>query len=130
MTKASSANLEMAIILPLAVVANQLMKIEADLRLLNMKALDFVSEDGGERHTGPIEARLEKINEALDSIRGLVSDIEADIHPGSSDVTRTSTKEYAARIGTHLAIEDDSLSSSDVVHSKYSNRKSHSDRDD
>jgi hypothetical protein len=130
MTKASSANLEMAIILPLGVVANQLMKIEADLRLLNMKALDFVNEDGGGRHTGLIEARLENINEALDSIRRLVSGMETDIHPWSADATRTSAKEYATRIGTHLAIEDDSTSPADVVRSKYSSRKSHSDRDD
>jgi hypothetical protein len=75
MTKASSANLEMAIILPLGVVANQLMKIEADLRLLNMKALDFVKEHESGSHTALIEARLENIHEALDSIRGLVSDI-------------------------------------------------------
>ena len=118
------------IILPLGVVANQLMKIEADLRLLNMKALDFVSEDGGGRHTGPIEARLEKINEALDSIRGLVSDTQADLHPWSADVTRTSAKEYSSRVGTHLALEDEALSSPDIIHSKYSDRKSRPDRDD
>lgn len=130
MTKASSTNLEMTIILPLGVVANQLMKIEADLRLLNMKALDFVNEDGGGRHTGPIDARLENINDALDSIRRLVSDMEADIHPWSADENRPSVKEYAARVGTHLAIEDGSPSPSDVVRSKYSSRQSHSDRDD
>lgn len=102
MTKASPANLEMAIILPLGVVANQLMKIEADLRHLNMKALDFVTGDGGGRHAGLIEARLEHINEALDSIRRLVSDMEADIQPWSADVTPA----------------------------KYSNRKPTPDRDD
>src|SRR5580693_6585151 len=106
MSNASSANLEMTIVLPLGVVANQLMKIEADLRLLNMKALDFVNEDGGGRHTGLIEARLENINDALDSIRRLVSDMEADIHPWSADMMRASAKEYTARVGTHLAIED------------------------
>jgi|HubBroStandDraft_5_1064220.scaffolds.fasta_scaffold727134_1 hypothetical protein len=94
MSNASSANLEMTIVLPLGVVANQLMKIEADLRLLNMKALDFVNEDGGGRHTAPIEARLENINEALDSIRRLVSDMESDIHPWSADMARASAKEY------------------------------------
>jgi hypothetical protein len=130
MTKAPSANIEMAIILPLGVVANQLMKIEGDLRLLNMKALDFVNEDGGGRNTGLIEARLENINEALDSIRRLVSDIDADIHPWSADKARSALKEHTARIGAHLAIEDDSPSLSDVIHSKHSNRKSHSDRDD
>jgi len=91
-TKTASTNLEMAIILPLGVVVNQLMKIEADLRLVNMKALDFVNEDGAGRHTGLIEARLENINEALDSIRRLVSDIDADIHPWSADMLRASAK--------------------------------------
>ena len=65
--------------LPLGAVANQLMRIEADLRFLNMKALAYAQE--GE-NAGPgrrIAARLEKINEALDRIRGLVSDIEADV---------------------------------------------------
>jgi hypothetical protein len=89
MTRESSTTLEMTMILPLGVVANQLMKIEADLRLLNMKALDFVEEHGNGRHTSLIQARLENIHEALDSIRGLVSDIETDIHPWSADMTRT-----------------------------------------
>jgi len=129
MTKASSTNLEMTIILPLGVVANQLMKIEAELRLLNMKALDFVNEDGGGRHTGLIESRLENINEALDSIRRLVSDMEADIHPWSGDAARSSDKEYSSHIGSHLANEDDS-SPSDLVHSKRSTRQSSPDRDD
>lgn len=130
MSNASSANLEMAIILPLGVAANQLMKIEADLRLLNIKALDFVREHASGRHTGLIEAKLENIHEALDSIRGLVSDIEADIHPWSVDVAHASATEYISSIGAHLAVEDDSPSSPDVVRSKYTNRKSHPDRDD
>jgi len=88
MTEASSANLEMAIILPLGVIANQLMKIEAQLRLLNMKALKFAAERDSGRLTGLIEDRLEHINAALDSIRGLVSDIEADIQPRKPDPDR------------------------------------------
>jgi hypothetical protein len=90
MTGTSAANLEMAIVLPLGVVANQLMRIEADLRLLNMKALDFAKERESGRHAGLIEARLENINEALDSIRSLLSDIAADIRPKPPDMTRTS----------------------------------------
>jgi hypothetical protein len=93
MTEAFSVNLEMTIVLPLSVVANQLMRTEADLRFLNMKALDFAKERENERLTGRIEARLENINEALDSIRGLVADKESDIHPRSRDVTRTSIKD-------------------------------------
>jgi tetrahydromethanopterin S-methyltransferase subunit B len=83
MTEISATNLEMAIVLPLGVVAHQLIKIEADLRLLNMKALELAKERENGRHTRLIEATLENINEALDAIKGLVSDIETDIQPKS-----------------------------------------------
>ena len=85
MTEASSANLEMAIILPLGVVAHQLMKIEADLRHLNTKALDLAKDRENQHRAGLIEARLENINGALDSIRDLVSKIEEHIHSRLSD---------------------------------------------
>jgi hypothetical protein len=128
MTEATSANLEMAIVLPLGVVANQLRRIEADLRLLNMKVVDFAEERANGRRTRLIEA-LEDINEALDAIRGLVSDIEADIQPSSKDVTGTSTRQHTSQIGTHLPV-DDTSSFPDVVHSAFSNRKPHPDEDD
>jgi hypothetical protein len=80
MTDASSDNLEMAIALPLGVVANQLMRIESDLRLLNVKALSAARRHENAGFTKVIEARIDNINQALDSIRGLVSDIELDIH--------------------------------------------------
>jgi len=83
MTEISATNLEMAIVLPLGVVAHQLIKIEADLRLLNMKALELAKERENGRHTRLIEATLENINEALDAIKNLVSDIETDIQPRS-----------------------------------------------
>ena len=67
--------MEVAFVLPLGVVANQLMRIEAQLRLLNMKTLDLATERDQGRLIGLIDARLEQINEALDSISGLVSDI-------------------------------------------------------
>src|ERR1700676_1518383 len=82
MTEKSDSALELAIGLPLDVVANKLMRIEADLRLLNMKALVFANDHDG-RLTGLIEARVEAIFVALDTIRSLVSDIEADIQPHS-----------------------------------------------
>jgi hypothetical protein len=84
MKDASPVNMEMALVLPLGVAAHQLMKIEADLRQLNMKALDFARERENTPHTGLIEGRLEKINETIDSIRVLVSDIAADLHPQHS----------------------------------------------
>ena len=84
MKEGSSGNLEMSIVLPLGVVGHQLMRIEADLRLLKLKASDFAREREIAPHTRLIEARLEQINEALDSIRILVSDIAADLHPEHS----------------------------------------------
>ena len=70
--------------LPLAAVANQLMRIEADLRFLNMKALAYVKEREGGASARQIAVRLDNINEALERIRGLVSDIEADVQPRST----------------------------------------------
>jgi len=81
MTDTSAANLELAIVLPLGVIANQLMRIEADLRFLNMKALAVIDERDGGALDGQIAARLDKINEALDLIRGLMADLQADLQP-------------------------------------------------
>jgi hypothetical protein len=73
MTEASRASQELEIVLPLGVIANQLMKIEADLRFLNMKALMHTAERENRDLSAQVTAHLEKINEALDLIRGLVS---------------------------------------------------------
>ncbi|MGB8694734.1 MAG: hypothetical protein WCD08_14605 [Steroidobacteraceae bacterium] len=79
MTKAFSSDWELTIDLPLGVVASQLMRIEEQLRLLNMKAADLVKERDSGRRNGAISVRLEHINKALDSIRALMADIETDI---------------------------------------------------
>jgi hypothetical protein len=92
MSEAPSANLELAIVLPLGVVVNQLMRIEAHLRLLNMKTLDFAEECSQAPFAGPIAANLEQIHDALDSIRRLVADIEADVRPRSADAARSARK--------------------------------------
>jgi hypothetical protein len=128
MTQASSANLEMAIILPLGVVANQLLRIEADLRLLNMKALDFAKERENEHLAGRIATRLENINETLESIRDLVSDIEGCIQPGSTNATDTLSMKHISQVDSQSPMDDARLSS-DVVYS-HANRKRHPDRDD
>jgi hypothetical protein len=87
MKQAASANLEMTVVLPLGVIANQLIRIEADLRLLNMKALVLAPEPDREHPAERVEATLEIINEALDSIRSLVSGIEDHVHSGSTAVS-------------------------------------------
>jgi hypothetical protein len=84
MSETSGANLELAIGLPLGVIANQLMKIEADLRFLNMKALAFAKQRDKGSLDSQVAARLEKINEALDLIRGLMADLQTDIQPASA----------------------------------------------
>jgi hypothetical protein len=78
--EASRANVELGIVLPLGVIANQLMKIEADLRFLNIKALGHTVGDGHGALAGQIAGRLEQISETLDLIRDLVADLQADIH--------------------------------------------------
>jgi hypothetical protein len=81
-TEKSASNPELAMGLPLDVVANRLRRIEADLRLLTMKT--EVANDGANAHlSAMIEARIETIYEALDSIRTLVSDIGSNRKPRS-----------------------------------------------
>ena len=75
MSRASSSELELAILLPLGALAQQLMRIEAQLRLVNMKALDLSGEGDYKRSAALINAKLEHISEALEAIRGLVADL-------------------------------------------------------
>jgi hypothetical protein len=75
MSRASASELELAIVLPLGVLAQQLMRVEAQLRLVNMKALDLSSNSEYKGSAAQINARLENINEALESIRSLVADL-------------------------------------------------------
>jgi hypothetical protein len=97
MTETSCANLELAIVLPLGVVANQLMRIEADLRFLNMKALDYAKERERGGKAAQILAQLEKINESLDVIRELMADIETDIQPKAPGPAGNSSKDAISR---------------------------------
>jgi hypothetical protein len=83
MSDPSPVNVELSIALPLGVVANQLMKVEADLRLLNAKTSAYASQ-GLSGAAGQVAARLEKINEALEVIRGLVAEIENDIQTAAT----------------------------------------------
>jgi hypothetical protein len=81
MTEAFSGNLEVAIVLPLSVVSNQLLRIESDLRLLHMKAFHVARERDNGHSTQSINARLDAINASLDAIKELVAEFGADIHP-------------------------------------------------
>ena len=85
MTTASHANIELAIVLPLGVLANQLLKVEADLRSLSMRAPAVAGAGGA---SGQIAGQVEKISETLDSIRLLLADFEAEIQPLASGAKR------------------------------------------
>ena len=78
----SSASFELAVVLPLGVAANQLMKVESELRFLNAKLSRYGQEQGSAR--GEAAARLEKMSEAVDAIRQLIAEIQADIQPQAS----------------------------------------------
>jgi hypothetical protein len=105
MTEPSPANLELAIALPLGVVANQLTRIEADLRFLSMKASAYVNEHESGELAAKVSGGLEKINEALDLIRGLVADMEAIIQPTSTSLAGKATRDRAS--GKTSADRDD-----------------------
>ncbi len=81
MTETSRAQLDMTIVLPLGVVASQLLRIEAQLRVLNMKALNLESERDNSSLAGPVGVRLEQISDALDALRTLVAEMQADMQP-------------------------------------------------
>jgi hypothetical protein len=83
MTDPSPANLELAIALPLGVVANQLIRIEADLRFLSMKAAACADERDSGQLAAKVAGGLEKINEVLDVIRDLVADMQSNIQTAS-----------------------------------------------
>src|ERR1700733_4947178 len=95
MTEPSPANLELAIALPLGVVVNQLTRIEADMRFLSMKASAYVNERENGELAAKVSGGLEKIIEALDLIRGLVADMEANIQAAS--LTDKSSRDRASR---------------------------------
>ena len=90
MSDPSPANFELSIVLPLGVAANQLMKVESELRFLNAKLSRYQQNSGGAR--GEAASSLERMSEALDAIRQLIADIQAEIQPrvaGAAARTRT-----------------------------------------
>jgi hypothetical protein len=92
------ASLELAITLPLGVVVQQLMRMEADLRFLSMKVSAYAKERENGELAVKVAGGLDRINEALDLIRGLVADMEANIQPRPADRSsrdRTSRKASA-----------------------------------
>jgi hypothetical protein len=79
LTSDSSTSFELAVLLPLGVLANQLGKVESDLRFLNAKISRYGQERGSAR--AEAAAKLEAMSEAIDAIRRLIADIQADMQP-------------------------------------------------
>ena len=129
MTPESAAEWEVAIVLPLGAVANQLRRIETQLRLLNMKALGFARERDNRAVQLQVERRLDQISEALGSVAALVSDIEADVSPSRAKVTRLALDEETSS-NAERESADASRSSHDSGRSPHFARKRHPDRDD
>ena len=82
---------ETTMVMPLGVIANQLVKIEGDLRFLCMKAVEH-SGDDDTRSTKAIDARLELIYGALESISALLGRLQGEIHPKANNVKSVSHK--------------------------------------
>jgi len=108
MNRNPSANWEVAIALPLGVVDNHLRKVEEQLRLVNMKALEFSTEYENKALRRLIDSRLEHINDALSIIAALVSDIDSDIQPRAANAIRSSHEDERMLGDTHTP--DDHLS--------------------
>ena len=81
MSKKSSAQIEMIIALPLDVIADKLLRIEQELRSLNIKVLSFEQERDCGSLNGAMGARLERIHDTLDAIRTRLSRLDADSQP-------------------------------------------------
>jgi hypothetical protein len=88
MSHPSPVNVELSMVLPLGVIANQLMKVEADLRFLNARTSAYAGERLDSGAARQVSAQLEKIHELLEAIRRLVADIEIDFQPESDAARR------------------------------------------
>jgi hypothetical protein len=86
---ASQVDWEMALGLPLGVLANKLIKIEGELRFLAMKAAEQSGEDRA-KSTQSIDAKIETMHQALESIHSLLARLQSDFHPTAPAAPTTS----------------------------------------
>jgi len=90
MTKKLSADVEMAILLPLDVLADKLKRIEEELRHLNLKVLNLATDRECGDLLDSIQRRAELMDETLHSIRSLVSELAT-----RNDIPRASPDRYS-----------------------------------
>jgi hypothetical protein len=84
-----AGDVDMAIVLPLDVLANKLKRLEEELRQLNRKALTFDQERESGELKELIEPRLERIRGTIRSIRSCLLDLSTDIEPTRDDISAT-----------------------------------------
>jgi hypothetical protein len=128
MTNKSFVDVEMMVMLPLGVLAAKLQRIEADLRLLGIKTSSIATAPGNECSSQRIEAQLELIEDVLDSIKELVSNLKA-VNPVAADLRIASAEGQSRSPKTPLSA-DDEYSSHDGNPSDDANRKPYPELDD
>jgi hypothetical protein len=123
-----TADIDMAIILPLDVVANKLKRIEVELRHLNSKALTFDQERESGDLEDLIEPRLERIRDTIRSIGSSLADISTDIEPTRDAISGTPPDQPHAIAG--YSTEEDTETRFERENSAYTSRKPQPDQDD
>ena len=117
---------DMAIILPLDVIAGKLQRLEEELQHLSVKALSFDRERESGDLRNLLEPRLERIRDTMSSIRSCLSGLSADIEPTSDNISTTPPDHAFARDFR----EEDTEVRVGRQDFAYAPRKSKPDRDD
>jgi hypothetical protein len=81
MSQKPSTHWELAVVLPLGVAGHQLSRIEEQLRVTSMRALELGSAPDQRAMRQAAASKLERIRELIGSIGSLVADIDDDLQP-------------------------------------------------
>jgi len=81
MTHKPSTHWELSLVLPLGVAGHQLSRIEEQLRVASMRAVELGAAPDQRAMRQAAAAKLERIRELLGSIGSLVADIDDDLQP-------------------------------------------------
>lgn len=117
---------EMTIGLPLDVVAGKLRRIEQELRHLSIKALSIDQEAESEDLKDLIEARLERIRDAIYSISSCLSELSTDMQT-ANDIPLTPPDERGME---RYSSDDGKDAPFERENSDHAYRKPQPDRDD
>jgi hypothetical protein len=87
MTQKPSTHWELAVVLPLGVAGHQLSRIEEQLRVASMRAVELGAAPDQHSMRQAAAAKLERIRELLGSINALVADIDDDLQPSLQPIS-------------------------------------------